>query len=409
MESRRVVVTGLGIVSSIGVGVDSYLQALQEGKNGFTEISSFETKGFEKKIGAEVKKFDPSKWIKWNDLEKLGRSSQFSVSAACMAIEDSRIDRERLAKEKCGVVVGTTDGEQPIIDKNTKLWAQNELDKVEAGDICQAFAHKIAVSIAEELMVSGEVLTITTACAAGNYAIGYAYDLIRGGDCDLMICGGADSVNRKNFAGFFRLGALSPDVCRPFDRERKGIIPGEGAGILFLESLQSAVARKADIYAEVLGYGLNCDAYHMVSPQHESIADCMRIAHLNAGICSNDVHYISAHGTGTKTNDLCESRAIKSVFKEKTPPTSSLKSMLGHTMGASGALASIGCVLALKNNFIPATMGYVTADPDCDLDCVPNSSRSTNLKVVQNNAFAFGGNNAIVVLRKWEQKKDLVS
>lgn len=409
MKGRRVVVTGLGAVSSIGIGIDSFMDALQAGRNGFTEISTFDTKGFEKNIGSEVRHFQPSKWIRWHNPEKLGRSCQFSVSAARMAIDDSRIDSTTLSNEVCGVVVGTTDGEQQLIDGMTNQWVRQELNGASARNVYRSCAHQLAVSVSEELFLRGEALTISTACAAGNYAIGYGYDVISEGESDFMVCGGADSVNRKNFAGFYRLGTIAPDVCRPFDLHRQGLITGEGAGMLMLESLESALERGARIYAEVLGYGLNCDAQHMVSPHSDSIADCMRVAHQNAGVSADEIDYISAHGTGTKANDVSESKAIRKVFGKTPPPTSSMKSMLGHSMGAASALSSIGCILALNHNFIPPTMGLQTADPECDLDYVPNKMRSGCLKVVQNNAFAFGGNNAIVIFKKWHNEQEIHS
>ena len=246
-------------------------------------------------------------------------------------------------------------------------------------------------------------MTIPTACSAGNYAIGYAYDSISLGDTDFMLCGGADSICRKTFAGFYRLGTIAPEVCQPFDKNRKGILTGEGAGILLLESLDSALARGAQIYAEVLGYGLTCDADHMVAPNRSSIARCIRLAHRNAGISASDVDYICAHGTGTVANDITESGAISEVFGSRKPPVSSIKSMIGHTMGAASALASIACAVGLKDGFIPPTVNHRETDPNCDLDCVPNQSRAADLRIVQNNGFAFGGNNAITVYSRYER------
>ena len=403
MGRRRVVVTGLGVVSSIGIGITSFWDSLQRGIHGFGPICSFPTEGFEHAVGAEVRHFDPTLWIRHHDPVKLGRTCQFSVSAAHMALLNSGIDFDLFTQKHCGVVTGTTDGEQQLIDQLTHQWVNNDLVSADAGKIYQACTNRLATTISNEFLLHGEVLTISTACAAGNYAIGYAYDLIGDGEVDYMLCGGADSINRKNFAGFYRLGVLTPDVCRPFDRDRQGLIPGEGAGMLFMESLESALERGANIHAEVLGYGLNCDAQHMVIPQSDSIANCMRIAHQHAGIRAKQVDYISAHGTGTKANDLSESKAIRKVFGVNAPPTSAMKSMLGHSMGAASALASIGCILALKYDFIPPTIGWKTADPECDLDYVPNRGRAAKLEIVQNNAFAFGGNNAIVIFRKWNR------
>jgi 3-oxoacyl-[acyl-carrier-protein] synthase II len=247
-----------------------------------------------------------------------------------------------------------------------------------------------------------EAVTIPTACAAGNYAIGYGYDAVRSGEVDYALCGGADAMSRKTFAGFYRLGTIAPDLVRPFDTHRKGILTGEGAGILILESLASAQARNAPIYAEVLGYGLNCDAYHQVAPNQQSVARCMQLALDNAGVKPHEVDLISAHGTGTKANDITETRAIRQVFADDTPRTISIKSMLGHTMGAASALAAIACALAIVHHFIPPTINHQTTDPDCDIDCVPNHAIDANLRIVQNNGLAFGGNNAIVILGRYD-------
>jgi 3-oxoacyl-[acyl-carrier-protein] synthase II len=258
------------------------------------------------------------------------------------------------------------------------------------------------VSVCQELGLHGEALTISTACAAGNYAIGYAYDLIQLGEAECMLCGGADAMSRKSFSGFYRLGAIAPRACQPFDKNRKGILTGEGSGMLLLESLDGARARGAAIYGEVLGYGLTCDANHPVAPDRKSIADCIRLAHRNAGIQPGDVDYISAHGTGTQANDQTETAAIREVFGPAPPPTSSIKSMLGHTMGAASALSSVACAIAMKDGFIPPTINHDEDDPNCLIDCVPNRARPADLRIVQNNAFAFFGNNAILIMKRYE-------
>jgi 3-oxoacyl-[acyl-carrier-protein] synthase II len=221
--------------------------------------------------------------------------------------------------------------------------------------------------------------------------------LIKTGETDFMLCGGVDSLSRSALAGFYRVGAIAPEVCQPFDANRQGILTGEGAGLLFLESLASAESRGARIYAEILGYGTNCDAQHMTAPEPSSIAGCMRLAHSNAGISALDIDYICAHGTGTPLNDAVEAEAIREVFGNQPPPTSAIKSMIGHTMGAASALGSIACALALHHGFMPPTINIQTPDPKCGLDCVPNEARTAELKIVQNDGFAFGGNNAITI------------
>jgi 3-oxoacyl-[acyl-carrier-protein] synthase II len=248
------------------------------------------------------------------------------------------------------------------------------------------------------LDLHGEVTTISNACAAGNYAIGHAFDLISSGEADFMVCGGTDSVCRKNYAGFFKLGAITPTVVRPFDLNRQGILTGEGSGMLFLETLESAQQRGAYIYAEVLGYGLTSDANQMVVPDPGSIARCIRLAHAHAGITPDQVDYVCAHGTGTKVNDVAETAALRAAFGDRLPPTSSIKSMIGHTMGAASALGAIACALAITQEFLPPTINFETPDPECVIDCIPNQARGARPNVVENHGFAFGGHNAIVIL-----------
>jgi 3-oxoacyl-[acyl-carrier-protein] synthase II len=252
-----------------------------------------------------------------------------------------------------------------------------------------------------ELGFSGETMMIPTACAAGNYAIAHASDLLRAGKADLMLAGGADSYSRITYTGFARLGAIAPEVCQPFDRNRKGMVPGEGAAMLLLELKEHAVARGARIYCEVAGYGLSCDAHHMTAahPQGEGAARAIRMALEQSGFAPEDVDYISAHGTGTPTNDRLETIAVKKVFGQHAykVPISSIKSMLGHTMGAASAIEAAVCALAITEGRIPPTANWKDQDPECDLDYVPNMARKHNVRIAMNSAYAFGGNNSSVI------------
>ncbi|MFE4966419.1 beta-ketoacyl-[acyl-carrier-protein] synthase family protein [Streptomyces sp. NPDC056660] len=395
---RQVVITGLGLVTSIGLGAEEFLAGLRAGRSGAKPITAFDTSGFAHSYGCEVADFDPAQWIRTFKPEELGRATQFSVAAANMAVADAGIGAEELRGRRTMVSVGTTDAESRDLD----LLVGEQLDKgpehLTPGIARRAHASRLSTSIVRELgLTDVEALTIPTACAAGNYAIGSGYDAIRAGDVDVALCGGADAVCRKTFAGFYRLGTIAPEVCQPFDRDRKGILTGEGAGILMMESLESARARGARIYAEVLGYGLTCDAHHPVAPDQDSLARCMALAHRNAGITEADVDFISAHGTGTKANDVTEAGAIRQVF-DTPPPTVSIKSMVGHSMGAASALGSAACALAIAEGFIPPTINHRETDPECGLDCVPNEARPAELTVVQNNALAFAGNNAVLIL-----------
>ena len=398
MAYPRVVITGLGAVTSVGFGAEAFRDALLRGASGISKITGFDTTGFPIDHGGEVRGFDPAEWVRRLDPNELGRSSQFSIAAARMAIEDADVGAESLSRERCGVSLGTTEGESRSEFKLVEQWVRSGPEDLSPDVIRQTPADRIANSVAREFDLHGEAVTLSTACAAGNYAIGHAYDLIKLGEADAMLCGGVDSLSRSALAGFYRVGAIAPDVCRPFDLNRQGILTGEGAGVLFLESLDSALERGARVYAEVLGYGLNCDANHMTAPEAHSIAACMRLAHNNARIDAGDVDYICAHGTGTKLNDAVEAAAIREVFGDAPPPTSAIKSMIGHTMGAASALAGVACTLALHHGFMPPTINIETPDPECGLDCVPNEARRAELNVVQNDGFAFGGNNSILIL-----------
>ncbi|HWL86825.1 MAG TPA: beta-ketoacyl-[acyl-carrier-protein] synthase family protein [Polyangiaceae bacterium] len=398
MRTHRVVVTGLGAVTSIGLGVSEFLQGLREGRSGAKPIRSFDTSGFAHAIGCEIVDFDTSRHLVNLPIEEFGRASQFSAAAARMAVQDAGIGLDDLRKTRSLVTIGTTDGESQDLDRLTHIQVSQGPEHMDGRVARRVGACRLAVAVARELLLSDvEVATVPTACAAGNYAIGYGFDAVRAGEVDFALCGGADTICRKTFAGFYRLGTIAPTRCQPFDRNRKGILTGEGAGVLLLETLESARARGARIYAEVLGYGLNCDADHPVAPNENSLARCIQLALGNAGVSPDDVDLISAHGTGTKANDVTEARAIRQVYGGRAPRTISIKSMIGHAMGAASALAAVACSLAIREQFIPPTINHEETDPECDVDCVPNVSISAPLRVVQNNALAFGGNNAVVI------------
>ncbi|MFE5810275.1 beta-ketoacyl-[acyl-carrier-protein] synthase family protein [Streptomyces sp. NPDC056491] len=400
---RRVVITGLGTVTSIGLGVTAFLDGLRSGRSGVKPITAFDTTGFAHANGCEVDDFDPADWIHRTDPAELGRATQFSIAAARMAVEDAGLTPEDLQERKVLISVGTTDAESRDLDLLVAQQLEDGPEQFDPRVVRRAQAGRLSSGIVRELgLVDVEALTIPTACAAGNYAIGSGFDAIRDGDVEAALCGGADAVCRKTFTGFYRLGTIAPEVCQPFDKDRKGILTGEGAGILLMESLESALARGARIYAEVLGYGLSCDAHHPVAPDQDGLARCIEVAHANAGVKARDIDFISAHGTGTHANDVTEAGAIRQVF-DVPPPTISIKSMIGHSMGAASALASAACALAITEDFIPPTINHRETDPECGLDCVPNEARPARLNVVQNNALAFAGNNAVLILGRYEE------
>lgn len=402
MERNRVVITGMGAVTSIGTGADAFARALFRGKSVVTEISAFDPAGFAYKNGCEIDAFHDAPWVGETRGDLWGRTSHLAVAAAKMAVRDAGLNPGRLSEKGCDVYIGTTDGESQVIDELTGQWLARGFENASPDLFAKLSPNNLSAGIAREFRLKGTAVTMSTACAAGNYAIGYGYDAICSGEQEYVLCGGADSVCRKTFAGFYRLGTIAPDVCQPFSKDRKGILTGEGAGVLLLESLESAESRGAPIYAEVLGYGMNCNADHMTRPNRKRIVECIELAHKNAGIHPADVDYICAHGTGTVSNDQAESGAIRDVFDPGPPPASSIKSMIGHTMGAASALASIACVKAIEKGLIPPTINFEAPDPECHIDCVPNRARAKELGIVQNHGFAFGGNNCIIILGKYQ-------
>jgi 3-oxoacyl-[acyl-carrier-protein] synthase II len=401
---RRVVVTGLGVISSIGVGVAEFLSGLRTGRSGAKPVSGFSTDGYDHDIGCEVVEFDPAQWIANLEPSELGRASQFSVAAARMALEDSGLAVTSLFGRRGLISIGTTNGETRELDRLVEQEVLEGHDRKDRTIAERVNAGRLSASVARELgLTHVEAVTIPAACAAGNYAIGYAFDAIRAGEVGFALCGGADALCRKTFAGFYRLGAMAPDRCQPFDKNRRGMLTGEGAGVLLLESLASARTRNARIYGEIIGFGLNCDAGHPVAPDQDSIARCMELALADADLKPDQVDFISAHGTATRANDVVEARAIRHVFGAAPPRTVSMKSMLGHALGASSALAAIGCMLAINHEFIPPTINHVETDPECGIDCVPNTAIPARPRIVQNNAWAFGGNNAVLILSAFEE------
>lgn len=400
---RRVVITGLGVITSIGTGVEAFASGLREGRSGVKAITAFDTAGFAHAQGCEVDDFEPEAWIQRLDPAELGRASQFSVAAARMAVADAGLTEEDVRARRCLVSVGTTDGESRDLDELVEAGLRDGPESYDPVRARRVSAGRLSAGIVRELALEDvEAVTIPTACAAGNYAVGSGYDALSSGDVDIAVCGGADAMCRKTFTGFYRLGTIAPELCRPFDRDREGILTGEGAGILVMESLDSALARGARIYAEVLGYGLACDALHPVAPDRDSIARTVRNAHRHAGVTADQIDFVSAHGTGTKANDVTECGALRQVFgDDAVPRTISIKSMIGHSMGAASAVAAAACAISVSRGFIPPTVNHRVTDPECAVDCVPNKALDMELDIVQNNALAFGGNNAVLIMRRY--------
>lgn len=400
--NKRIVITGLGVVSSIGIGKEKFWSALIAGKSGITQISSFDTQNFPTHFGGEVKDFSPQDFIDQTNLPRYGRGSQLLIAAAKLAIKDAQLDLGKFDNRKVGVCCGTTMGESQVLEKLNESWLKSGVEAIETKQIPMYPCNVLSANLALELDLRGVNIVIPNACAAGNYAIGYAYDFLRNQEADLMFAGGTDAFSRIAFTGFNRLLAVAPEICQPFDKNRKGMIVGEGSGVVILETLENALNRHAPVYAEVLGFGISCDAHHMTAPYSEGIKEAIQKCLKESNISIEEVDYISAHGTGTPANDREEALAIKKVFGEnyKKVPVSSIKSMLGHTMGAASAIEAVACCLAIKNDLIPPTINYQTPDPDCDIDCVPNFSRKHKVNIALNSSSAFGGNNSCLALRK---------
>ena len=407
MSNTQVVITGLGVVTPIGTGIEKFWQAAVAGTNGIRPIMCIDVTDYKTKTGGEVLDFVAEDFIAADKIPLMGRSSQFAIAAAKMAIGDAGLDLTKEDPFRIGVCAGTTMGEPQILDQaiNLKYKASS------SGAIPKELPRQypccvIPANIAREFRIKGPTVIIPTACAAGNYAIGYGLDLIRLGRIDTAIVGGSDPFSGIAFTGFNRLLATTPDVCRPFDAEREGMAVSEGSGVIILESLDHARKRNARIYAELLGYGLACDAFKMTIPDPTGSGGilALRKALKNAGISPDDVDYICAHGTGTGENDKSETIIAKEVFGKRAyhVPMSSLKSMIGHTMGAASAIEAVACVLMIKNSTILPTINYQKPDPLCDLDYVPNKARKAELNTVVSNAYAFAGNTSAIVIGKFK-------
>jgi 3-oxoacyl-[acyl-carrier-protein] synthase II len=398
----RVFVTGLGVVSSLGFGRDEYWRNVVSGRSGFSAIAGFDTKGLDRSVAGEVRGFVPRDFLTAAESRRMGRCSAFAVAAARMAVEQAALSSERLAGERTSVVVGTTMGDADLMGELEDAWVRGGLDAVLPSRLPFCGTSLLPIHLARAFGARGMVQTLPAACAAGNYSIAYAADLIRSGRADVAICGASELVQRTQFAGFVRLGAVAPDRCQPFDKNRRGLIIGEGAGILVLESEAHAVRRGANVLAEVGGAGLACDAHHITRPHPEGTGSllAMREAIARSGVTPDDIDFVNAHGTGTHANDLIESLVISEVFGKKRVPVSSMKGMLGHCMGASSALEAVACVMTVQTGVYPPTVAYETPDPECDVNLVANRSQAGRADIVLNNALAFGGYDAVVTFAK---------
>jgi len=405
---RRVVITGVGAITPLGVGVEKSWQSLCQGKSGIGVITRFDASDFRTRIAGEVNEFNPLDFMDRKLARRGGRFIHFALAATRMAIEDSGLTINASNSGRVGVSVGTAMGGIESLEKNHQLLLQGTRHQISPFFIPSFLANMAPGQVAIQFGARGANMCSVTACASGTHAIGDAFRVIQRGEADAMIAGGAEAaISPVIFAGLDVIKVMSArneepqKASRPFDRDRDGFIIGEGAGIVILEELEFALSRGARIYGEVLGYGFNSDAYHITAPDPlgEGAASCMKIALNDAGISIDEVDYINAHGTSTVLNDLSETRAIKRVFQGQSNgiPVSSNKSMIGHLWGASGAVEAIFCLLTINQGIIPPTINYETPDPECDLDYVPNVARQAEVKVALSNSFGFGSTNATLI------------
>jgi 3-oxoacyl-[acyl-carrier-protein] synthase II len=406
------VVTGMGAVTPLGTGVDVSWRKLCEGKSGVARISKFDPSCFKAQIAAEVKDFNPEDFM---DRKKVRRTDPFihyALAAAQMAIEDARLVINAHNSDRIGIVVGSCAGGMMTYERNLVALQTGGVDKVSPFFIPGFIANMAAGEISMAFGARGPSKCVVTACATGTHCIGDAFRLIQYGEADAMIAGGTDSyVIPVAIAGLDKMRAISrrndqPEkASRPFDKNRDGFVLGEGAGIVILEDLETALRRGARIYAEIVGYGSNIDGYHITEPDWENQARCIKLALKDAGISASDVDYINAHGTSTILNDICETKAIKAALGDHSRKVaiSSNKSMIGHLLGAAGVVEAIFTVLTIRDGIIPPTINYETPDPECDLDYVPNVARRGSVNIALSNSFGFGGANAALVFKKFEQ------
>ena len=410
---RRVVITGMGAVTPLGLNVEDFWQGLIEGRSGVDWVQAVDTTGYPVKVAGEVRGFDPEQYIDRKDARRMARFSQLAIAAAQQAFEGAGLRDGELDPERLGVMLGNGYGGLPNTDETMRTLIEKGGMRVDPFYMPKALPNMAAAQLGIRFQAKGYNGTIVTACAAATQAMGEALEVIRRGSADVMLAGGTEAgMCELGMAAFSVMKVLSTrnddptKASRPFDAKRDGFVSAEGAGVFVLEALEHARARGAPVLAELTGFAATGDAYHMVAPcaDGEGAARCMRWALQDAGLRREEIDYINAHGTSTLLNDVSETKAIKAALGEHAfqVPISSTKSMIGHALAASGALESVACVKTLQTGIIHPTINYEYPDPECDLDCVPNVSRRADVRVILKNSFGFGGQNACLVFRRYE-------
>ena len=411
---RKVVVTGLGVVTPNGNDVASFWNSMKEGKSGIDKLTTFDASAFDCRIAAEVKGFDPiSQGLSKKEAHRMEKFVQYAVASSHQAVIDSGLDLLKINKERVGVIVGSGIGSLKIIEDQLQVYLKGGPSRITPFLIPSLIVNEAAGHIAIKYGFLGPNACVTTACASGSHAIGEAIRIIQRGDADVMIAGGTESaITHLGVGGFCALKALSlrndepQRASRPFDRDRDGFVMGEGCGIVVLESLEHAKARSSRIYAEAVGFGMSCDAYHITAPDPEGYGASlsMKWAIQDSKVNPEEINYINAHGTSTKLNDKIETLAIKKALgaAAKKVMVSSTKSMTGHLLGAAGGVEFVVCCLTIKEGVVPPTINYENPDPDCDLDYVPNTARQAKIEVAVSNSLGFGGHNATLIVKKFK-------
>lgn len=409
---RRIVVTGAGIISPLGTGIEKNWRGIVEGKSGIRRITKFDAANYPVQIAGEVPDFVPEEFIEKKEIKKMDTFIHYAVAASIMAAKDAGLEVTSENAERVGVYIGSGIGGLPAIEHWHTVLKEKGPGRVTPFFIPMVIINLASGQVSIQLGAKGPNSSAVTACATGNNSIGDAFKIIERGDADVMVAGGTESViTPLCVAGFSSMKALSTrndapgKASRPFDKDRDGFILGEGAGILVLEEMETAKKRGARIYAEIIGYGMTADAFHITNPapEGEGAVRCMNMALKSGGVNPQDVDYINAHGTSTPVGDAAETMAIKKVFKEhaKKLAVSSTKSMTGHLLGAAGGIEAVITALSIHHNIMPPTINYETPDPECDLDYVPNKAREKKINVAMSNSFGFGGTNATLVFKKF--------
>ncbi len=407
MIPRRAPVTGLGVITAIGLDLPSFWKNLLQGACGIDFITLFDVSGYRVKRAAEVKGFDPQAHFSARQMQRMSRCDQLGMKAVEEAILDSGLDLPGEDRERIGIFLGGGAGGIFSAERYRREMFRKDWHRVRPSLLLPFATCALTDAVAEKFRILGPRATLATACSSSATALGQALTWIRSGEVDVVIAGGSESLSEVTFGGFNSLRSVEEEFCRPFDRNRKGLSLGEGAGFLVLEEAEHARRRGAKVYAELRGYGLTGDGHHMTAPDPEGkgALRAMQEALRDSGIQPDEIDTINAHGTATPANDLAETKAIKNLFREKAwkIPVSAIKSMVGHCLGASGAIEAVATVLTIKEGRLPPTIHYQTPDPECDLDYVPNQSRNMKIRTALSNSFAFGGNNTSLVFRKWEE------